>query len=167
MNHHRSLVQGGLRRTQAGFGLIEVLVAVFVLAVGLLGMAAMQASSLRLGGSAQWRSQAVMMTHDMMERVRANQRIATVVAPAALAVYSSPMAGVVCNRDFSPSASASVAVNDLNEWRNNLACSLSDGHGSVNVNAGIVTIVVQWDDSRGAEAPQQFSFSSRIWTPVP
>lgn len=142
------------RSGQSGFGLLEVLISVLILAVGLLGLAALQASSLRVGGSATWRSQAVMAAHDMMERVRANQ--------LDVADYNSASAGVACNPGFSPNAASSVAVNDLNAWRNQLACMLPGGQGGVVVNANQVTVSVTWDDSRGTEPLQVFSFTSQV-----
>ena len=50
------------RRSQAGAGLIEVLVAVLVMGVGLLGIAAMQATALRNHQSALERTQATIQT---------------------------------------------------------------------------------------------------------
>lgn len=60
------------RRRAAGFTLLEVLIAVLVLAVGLLGMAGLQTQALRYNHSAYLRSQAVQLTYDMADRMRAN-----------------------------------------------------------------------------------------------
>ena len=55
-----------------GFTLIEVLIAMLVLAVGLLGLAALQASSLRNAQSAYNRSLATELAYDLADRMRAN-----------------------------------------------------------------------------------------------
>jgi len=55
-----------------GFTLIEVLVAVLVMSVGLLGVASLQVSGIRTNRSAYLRSQAVLLAYDMMDRMRAN-----------------------------------------------------------------------------------------------
>ena len=63
----------GRIRLSEGFTLIEVLVAVVVLAIGLLGLAGLQISSLRGNQSAHSRTQASLIVDDMVERIRANR----------------------------------------------------------------------------------------------
>ena len=59
-------------KTNTGFTLIEVLIAMLVLAVGLLGLAGLQATSLKNNQSAYNRSQATQLAYDMADRMRAN-----------------------------------------------------------------------------------------------
>jgi type IV pilus modification protein PilV len=56
----------------AGFTLVETLIAMFVLAVGLLGCASLLAWSLFESGVALRREQALVVASDLAERVRAN-----------------------------------------------------------------------------------------------
>ena len=58
---------------QAGFSLIEVLIAVLVLGVGLLGMAALQMSALKSNQLSLQRTQAVTMIYFMFDAMRANR----------------------------------------------------------------------------------------------
>ena len=88
------------RRAQRGVGMIEVLVAVLVLAIGLLGIAAMQSLALRGGQSSLESSQAVMATNAIIEAMRANRANAA----AYNGTYSAPPTGT------------SQASHDLNEW---------------------------------------------------
>ena len=62
---------------QRGVGLVEVLVAVTVLAIGMLGIAAMQATALRNRQSAVERSEAVVHSYAILERMRANHAVAS------------------------------------------------------------------------------------------
>lgn len=55
-----------------GFTLIEVLVAVLVLSIGLLGIAGLQTRSLQFNGDAYYRTQAQLLATDLAERMRAN-----------------------------------------------------------------------------------------------
>ena len=57
----------------AGFTLLEVLVAVLLLSIGLLGLASLQTWGLRATGNATYRSQATLLVNEMVERIRANQ----------------------------------------------------------------------------------------------
>ncbi len=61
---------------QHGFTMIEVLVAVLVLAVGLLGIASLQVLSLQSSSGAMYRSQATLLAYDLAERIRRNDQAA-------------------------------------------------------------------------------------------
>jgi type IV pilus assembly protein PilV len=60
------------RRSQRGFTLVEVLVALVVMAVGLLGIAGLYVEGLRAGRTSVYRSAAVTLASDMADRIRAN-----------------------------------------------------------------------------------------------
>lgn len=57
---------------QNGVSLIEVMVALFVLGVGLLGVLAMQAESMKLNQQAYGSTQAMFLANDIVERMRVN-----------------------------------------------------------------------------------------------
>ncbi|MGE6528925.1 type IV pilus modification protein PilV [Pseudomonas sp. NPDC077382] len=56
-----------------GFTLVEVMVALVILAIGLLGMATLMMNSLQSNESAYSRSQATLMAYDILDRMRANK----------------------------------------------------------------------------------------------
>ena len=58
---------------QSGFSLLELMIAVLVLAIGLLGMAAMQAVALSSNQEAQFRVQALAIAEDLSSRMRTNR----------------------------------------------------------------------------------------------
>lgn len=60
------------KKASAGFTLLEVLVALLVLSVGLLGLAALQTFSLKLNHQAYERTQATLLIDDIIDRMRAN-----------------------------------------------------------------------------------------------
>lgn len=61
------------RKSSRGFSLIETLVAMVVLATGMLGIAALYVESLRAGRSAHSRTLAINLAADMADRIRANR----------------------------------------------------------------------------------------------
>jgi type IV pilus assembly protein PilV len=137
-------------RRQRGLSLIEVLVAIVIISLGLLGMAGLQASGLRSSQSAFYRAQAAQFAVDMAERMRANLGDARNYT---LAMSDAPPSG------------ATVRDRDRADWLARLA-TLPAGDGSIAVDLGnnTVTIAVQWDDSRGGGAANaNYTLVTRLW----
>lgn len=147
-------------RTQTGFTLIEILVAVVVLAIGLLGLAGLQVTSLRFNNSSYLRSQATNLAYDLVDRMRVN-RSAALASPGA---YDN--VGIETPAPACPTAavtlSGTIANQDIQAWRHVLACTLPSGTGSIARTGDTFTIIVQWDDSRGQSAPQQFAMTTAL-----
>ncbi|MCG5501792.1 type IV pilus modification protein PilV [Ectothiorhodospira lacustris] len=140
---------------QQGYTLIEAMVAVLVLAIGLLGLAGLQATAIRFNHDAQLRSQATFLAYDITERMRANLTGA----------YESGFSGNPnCDTDFTPSGTA-PASDDLEEWRNLLACLLPRGDGAIIRAGDTVTVHIQWNEreDQNADFLQQFEFSTRLF----
>lgn len=138
---------------QQGLSLIEVLVAIFILAVGLLGLAAMQLQSLKYTQGSQWRSHANFLAYDIVERVRANR---SNVSEYAIALTAAP-----------PTSGSSIAQSDVIIWRDQLAENIPGGRGSIAWNDGALelTVVIQGDDQTNdgaAEANMDFTFVTTL-----
>ena len=103
-----------------GFTLIEVLIAMLVLAVGLLGLAGLQVTSLKNNQSAYFRSQATQLAYDITDRMRTNKlgnynnQAATADDCTATLCTPSQMAGY-----------------DLKQWSDQLSALLPNGQGIV------------------------------------
>ncbi|SEJ23713.1 type IV pilus modification protein PilV [Nitrosomonas eutropha] len=145
-NIHRNPV---FTHAQAGVGMIEVLVAIIILSIGLLGLAGLQTAGLKNNQSAGFRSTATMMAYGILDSMRAS-RIAAGEGNYNHSLGSSAPSG------------SSIPERDLSNWLNGLA-RLPEGTGAVDVDAdNKVTITIQWDDSRGALAAQQFVMTTRL-----
>lgn len=68
-----------IMKQQAGFGLLEVLIAMFILAVGVMGFSAMQARSMKSSDDALLRTKAMSIAHDLNERIRNNDISDTII----------------------------------------------------------------------------------------
>lgn len=132
--------------------MLELLIAVIIVSVGLLGIASMQVIGLRNNHSAYMRSQATILAYDMVDRMRANS------AAALAAQYDIAIA------DAAPACAAAVAACDLNSWLTRLNSTLPNGEGSVSVSGvGAVTVIVQWTDDRDNPSDTlQFQFDTRL-----
>ncbi len=143
------------RAGQGGFSLIEVMVAVFVLSIGLLGMAALMATSLRNTQSADHRSQAVNLAYDALEMLRADVPNATRYRRNA---YSSPTASCAgAQAPFNYAAAGQFYTKERNYWARKLCRTLPNGRGRIAITGGgsasayRATIDVCWTDNRTAD----------------
>jgi type IV pilus assembly protein PilV len=140
---------------QSGMTLIETLVALLVLSIGLLGVAALQMTSLRNNHAAHTRSQATALAYDIADRMRANRTVAVGGG------YNIALGAL-------PGAPATLADIDILAWKNSLGAALPAGDGAITTDAAvtgdpnIVRITIRWDDSRGVEAPVQFVTDTRL-----
>lgn len=134
---------------ESGFTLLEILIAVVILTVGLLGLAGLQARSLQANQSALTRSQAVVLSYDIIDRLRANR------ASARDGVYNQPLAS------GHPTA-GTMESDDIIAWLTEIERRLPAGDGEINVAADVVTVRVQWDDTHGGAPAQQFVVESRL-----
>lgn len=145
-----------------GFTLLEVLIALLVLSIGLLGLAGLQTRGLATGHNAYLRSQAVLLTDDMAERIRANKIYALSTGNAYTQQVSSPQ---TCFDDSCTCVKAActgndMAIFDVEQWAASLANILPQGQGTITRNGSIYTITTQWNisDSRNTNNPEKSYF---------
>lgn len=129
-----------------GFTLVEVLVALVVLSIGLLGMAKMVMVSSHSNDSAYLRSQATALAYQAMDSMRANLSASTTNGYiTGLGVM--PPAAPNCSAYCPP---PTLALSDVWGWKQHLKNTLPSGTGSIATTATfpvLATVVVQWDDS--------------------
>ncbi len=151
-----------MRRHRA-FTLLEFLITLVIISFALLGIAGAVSVSLKNDQSAYFRSQAVLLAGDIIDRMRANR-------PTAEAA-TSPYTLALCPTFPDRLAGSGVPHDDLQEWCDELDATFPPhtGTGSVSMDAATrkVTVVVQWDDSRGSGDPdalkaQQMTIETRL-----
>ncbi|WP_041598958.1 type IV pilus modification protein PilV [Hahella chejuensis] len=137
---------------QKGFTLIEILVAVVILAIGLLGIAGLQVMSVKSSTNANLRSVAVYLANDMADRIRANN---VGVAAGNYDNETGSTKNAACLTTTGCTA-AQMAANDKFEWLQELEDELPGGAGTIVNNGGLFTVTVTWNDrvkqAEGADA---------------
>ncbi|HEV7123778.1 MAG TPA: type IV pilus modification protein PilV [Rhodanobacter sp.] len=153
-----------MNRMHRGFTLIEVMIAMLVLSLGLLGIAGTMVASLHSASSNYLKQQAVQTSYDIADRMRSNALVAStpnstnpyivsLSAPSATAP-ASDCASTTCN-------AMKMAAYDVWQWQTTVKNSLPGGLGSISVapdltgNKAVVTITVQWSDQ-----PAQATFNA-------
>lgn len=143
-------------RQQGGFTLVEVMITVFVVAVGLLAAAALQAVAKKAAFDAMQRTTASVLAQDILERIRSNaaqaNAYATQGAELTEALSATDCAAAVCT-------DAQLVGYDLSQWQRGLegaAEQISDGEGStaagglrspvgcIRQNGNLVEVVIAW-----------------------
>jgi len=128
------------RQHQKGFTLIEALIALVVLAIGLLGVAKLQSGTRQFEMESYQRAQAVILLQDMAGRLAANRAAAQCYAITTDAAAGSPWVG---NGYGGPPACAAgsptqqaTAIADIVEWDRQLK-GASETVGGANIGAMI------------------------------
>lgn len=148
MNRHSQYRLRSAR--QSGVGLIEVMVAVFVLAVGMLGIAAMQAMALRNSQSSLERTQAVIQSYSILDAMRANRDAAMTGGYNRVL----PAPGSPCP---APALDGSLAKADQKLWIDSLQQTIGEGAcGGITCVNAMCEIVVGWNDSRGNQGSSEY-----------
>lgn len=125
-------------RRQGGVTLIEVLITLLVLAVGLLGVAALQGFSLQASQVSYYRTQATNLAYELADHARANRS----------------------------QVAASGSIPGMTYWNDRAAELLPAGSVATAVTAaatqGRVTITVTWLDDRENDDNASFTIDTRI-----
>ena len=148
-----------------GFTMIEMLVALVVLAVGMLGVASLFGISLHSGSSAITRMQAVNLATDLADRIRANRRAGDGAGNA----YGGAAANNSCTGAAPVSCTpAQMAADDLYWWQRQLSRAIAGGTatGTVVVVGGTpqtYTITVSWVE-KNVLLPLQYQLQIQVPT---
>jgi type IV pilus assembly protein PilV len=139
-------------KTQKGLSLVEVLVAVFIFSLGILGLSSTQLVGLKASAGTNTRNQAEFLASDILERIRANRGNASSYA--------------IGLNQSAPHNPQTVAGNDLKTWKERINNVLQEGQGSILVQNNRVTITLAWS-SRGEQRKSQveretFTVSSEL-----
>lgn len=148
-----------LRLSGRGFTLVEVLVALVVMSVGMLGIAALYLEGLRAGRTALYRTTAVTLAADMADRIRANSSAGIAYAG------TGPGADGGCVNGPADCSAVDLADDDWFDWNNQLGVQLPEGSAGEITVAGaapaIYTITVEWPEI-GQDDPATYTLRVRL-----
>ncbi|MGW8247736.1 MAG: type IV pilus modification protein PilV [Acidiferrobacterales bacterium] len=135
-------------KRQAGASMIEVLVALLILSIGLLGLAMLQGKTLRVNSDAMFRSQATLLANEIIESMRAN------TTGANTGLYKN-MSGTKPSACGSCSGYTKAANDDLRAWYDAQADTLPAPSSTIDYDpiSGKYTITMIWNE-RGISTQQ-------------
>jgi len=143
--------------TSRGFGLIEVMIAVVVVAIGLLGFAKMQALALGSTHNSGTRSLIALQAAALAGAMRANEAYwAAGLAPASFTVTGSTvsdttLAGLTTDCTAGTCTPAQLAAFDVKNWGTSLAALFPNSSGTIACSTVVgspvtCTITVSWSE---------------------
>ena len=130
--------------------MLEILITLVIVAIALLGTAGLQAYAMRVGQSAQFRTQAVFLASDIAERMEANKTAAVagdynLALTSASSVAATDCATTACN-------STDLASWDKSQWGTAIASLLPQATWKITQttagNPSTYEIVISWTDRR-------------------
>ncbi|MCH9005627.1 MAG: type IV pilus modification protein PilV [Proteobacteria bacterium] len=132
-----------MKARNTGFSLVEVLIALVVMSVGMLGIAGLYVQSLQAGRTSMFRHHAVTIAGDVADRIRANPTAGIAYTAAVGADNGCIAGGIDCNP-------VQMASNDILLWKNQALSALPTGDVTIVFNNGVVPptyqITVSWTE---------------------
>jgi type IV pilus assembly protein PilV len=117
------------RNRVSGFTLIEVLIALIIMSVGMLGIAGLYVHSLQAGSTSLFRHHAVTLAGDIADRIRANPR----AGPA----YALAGGNNNCTNGTVDCTRGEMAAHDIFLWDQQAAATLPNGAVAIVFNNGV------------------------------
>ena len=134
-------------RMQRGFSLVEVLIALVIMSVGMLGIASLYVQSLQAGRTSLFRHNAVTLAGDVADRIRAN--------PTAVAAYAGAGADNSCIAMGINCSNVQMAAHDVLLWGQQADDSLPNGNVAITIDNAVnppnYTIAITWDEPVGQQ----------------
>ena len=153
MTSHTPLIKAPGQR---GFSLVEVLIALIIMSVGMLGIASLYVQSMQAGRTSLFRHNAVTLAGDVTDRIRAN--------PVAIAAYAGGGGDNSCTDGTTTCSNTQMAAHDIFLWAQQATDTLPNGAVVVTVDQTVIppiyTIAINWDEPG---QPQNYT----IITPIP
>jgi type IV pilus assembly protein PilV len=171
-----------VRLREAGFSLVEVLVAMFIVAMGILALAGLLQASTRYAKMSELRSTATLLANDIADRIRANP-MGGAVGPGGYdltdAAFPSPLPPpphAPCTAS-APCGPVDLARVDLAVWTTRVRATLPRGSARIQFHAarppapGYVDVWVGWADPLtlspgGASADRSATECPDVWKTV-
>lgn len=139
-------------RAHAGFSLVEVLIALVIMSVGMLGIAGLYVEGMKAGRTSTFRHHAVTLAGDVADRIRAN--------PLGGVDYQGPGGNNNCVLGNVDCNASQMAANDIALWKAQAAAMLPNGDVAVTfddtVTPNTYRIVVSWAEA-GETTPPSYS----------
>ena len=162
-------------KNNRGFTLLEALIGFLILSIGMLGIASLQAVSLKAGKTSVYNSVAIMKVDELLESMRVNSSAAALTAYAA----ANPATNNSCSAALTCSAT-DLAEDDIYWWKQNLKAGLPGAATSTvavtnatTSKMAVVVVTVSWkerhttDETNTTGVDKSYTVTANICNEIP
>ncbi len=149
-------------RQQKGVGMMEVLIALLVLSIGILGLATLQSIGLKYNHQSYQRTQAILQVYDMADRIRANSPGKATAYDSLTSTPGLTTPGTNCTGFGVTCTSVARANYDIDSWGISLEANLGTGATGSVARQGttpIHVITVNWTENN---VPKSFVYEAQL-----
>lgn len=138
-----------------GFSLIEVLIAILIVTIGLLGFAKLQVITLQDNQTASEYTHATLLVYDIADRIRANpQGVNNGNYAKALESCATPAEPASCESNACDPAQ--LAAWDISDWQTTISNQLPNPSCGISIAAdNTISVTLIWQDKRSRESCDQ------------
>jgi type IV pilus assembly protein PilV len=141
-----------------GFSLIEVLIALIVMSVGMLGIAGLYVHGMQAGRTSLFRHHAITLAGDVADRIRAN--------PDGGLAYEGAGGDNGCVDGGVNCSAAQMAASDIDLWQQQADATLPDGQVAVDYDDALVpstyVVTVSWSEA-GQDPPPSYEIEFPVF----
>jgi type IV pilus assembly protein PilV len=144
---------------QKGVSLVEILITIVILGIGFIGISGLQLAGLKYSYGAHTRTQASLLTNDILDRMRANRARALNTSDY-LFDFTDSIPTITANCTTSPCTTAQMASYDRAQWLTNVKTILPNGTAEITAitTAAVATgtertfqVTLRWKQSNTSE----------------
>ena len=134
-----------------GFTLLEVMIAMVIFSIGLLGLASLQAIAMQNEHASYSRSQAILLAYEMADRITVTPSGSpSYVIAATTTTVPGYTGSAMCTAN--DCTTTNIVSFDMGLWKTSIGDLLPGGQGSIarDVTLGVIThtITIHWDEDR-------------------
>ena len=150
----------------SGFTLLEVMVAMVIFSVGMLGLAGIQALALQNNNTAYMRTIAMQQSYNMADLLRLSKDFNEVIDsnynPITTAIGSDPSKDCIADDLTTNCSTSELAEFDIFHWKTRMAEALPAGRGTVTKTGDVYEIIIMWDENRSGVTGEGCSGDSSV-----
>lgn len=154
------------RRNQGGFTLLEVMIALVIFSIGLLGLAGIQAVSIENNNNAYMRTLAMQSAYDMADILRSsydfNNNVDSTFDSVNTTLGSAPGSCAQNGATLPTCTTAQMAAYEIYDWKYHLSQLMPSGRGKVVRTGSVYEITVMWDEDRTGATGEGCSGNSSV-----
>ena len=150
----------------SGFTLLEVMIAMVIFSIGMLGLAGIQGIAVNNNYTSYMSTIAMQQAYNMTDIIRssANDKgeIHSAFDTVSTSVGSAPSKNCIADNQSTVCTTAELANFDIYQWQKRMENDMPSGRGKITRTGDIYEIIIMWDESRTGVSGEACSGNSAV-----